>query len=92
LKRSMSNDAHGTSRREERAAVLALLLGTVCWGCGFTWAKEAGEAVQHAAGLPAGHPFGPIFVLAWRFLRERLAVHQWVGVGVVLLGILLVSV
>jgi len=68
----MSNDAHGTSRREERAAVLALLLGTVCWGCGFTWAKEAGEAVQHAAGLPAGHPFGPIFVLAWRFLAAAV--------------------
>jgi drug/metabolite transporter (DMT)-like permease len=56
------------SRRQENIAVLALLLGTVCWGCGFTWAKAAGEAVQRAAGLPPGDPFGPIFVLAWRFL------------------------
>ena len=47
--------------------MLALLLGTICWGCGFTWAKAAGEAVQRAADLPPGHPFGPIFVLAWRF-------------------------
>ena len=30
-------------------------------------------------------------ILAWRFLRERLAVHQWAGVAVILLGILLVS-
>lgn len=62
----------GTSRREERGAVLALLLGTVCWGCGFTWAKAAGEAVQHAAGLPPGNPFGPIFILGWRFLVAAL--------------------
>jgi len=31
-------------------------------------------------------------LLAWRFFRERLAVHQWVGVAVILAGILLVSV
>lgn len=31
-------------------------------------------------------------LLAWRFLGERLAVHQWAGVVVILLGILLVSV
>ncbi len=30
-------------------------------------------------------------LLAWRFFRERLAVHQWVGIAVILLGILLVS-
>jgi drug/metabolite transporter (DMT)-like permease len=30
-------------------------------------------------------------LLAWKFLRERLAIHQWVGVAAVLLGILLVS-
>jgi drug/metabolite transporter (DMT)-like permease len=30
-------------------------------------------------------------LLAWRFLRERLAIHQWVGVAAILLGILLVS-
>lgn len=31
-------------------------------------------------------------LLAWRFLRERLAVHQWAGISVILLGIVLVSV
>jgi len=30
-------------------------------------------------------------LLAWMFLRERLAAHQWVGVGILLGGILLVS-
>jgi drug/metabolite transporter (DMT)-like permease len=30
-------------------------------------------------------------LLAWTFFRERLGAHQWVGVGVILLGILLVS-
>ncbi len=37
--------------------------------------------------------FSVVTVLfAWRFLGDRLAVHQWAGVGVILLGILLVSV
>jgi drug/metabolite transporter (DMT)-like permease len=30
-------------------------------------------------------------LLAWTFFRERLAAYQWLGVGVILLGILLVS-
>lgn len=30
-------------------------------------------------------------LLAWGFLRERLAPNQWAGVGVILLGVLLVS-
>lgn len=31
-------------------------------------------------------------LLAWALLRERLAPHQWAGVGVILAGVLLVSV
>lgn len=54
---------------------MALLLGTVFWGCGFTWAKAAGESVQAAAGLPPRSAFGPIFLLAWRFL---IATVIWV--------------
>lgn len=68
----MHGEPIGTSRRQERGAVIALLAGTVCWGCGFTWAKAAGEAVQRSAGLPAGDPFGPIFVLGWRFLAAAV--------------------
>ena len=58
--------------RRETLAAGALLFGTVCWGCGFTWAKSAGEAVQRAAGLPRGSAFGPIFLLAWRFLMASI--------------------
>lgn len=55
-------------------AALALLLATVLWGVGFTWAKAAGEAVHRAVGLPDGSAFGPIFVLAWRFTLAGLIV------------------
>lgn len=57
-----------STKRRENIAVGALLIGTVFWGCGFTWAKAAGEAVQDAAGLPREAAFGPVFILAWRFL------------------------
>lgn len=30
-------------------------------------------------------------LLAWRFFKERLAVSQWIGIGVILAGILLVN-
>lgn len=51
-----------------RLAALALLIGTVCWGFGFTWAKAGGDAVERAAGLPPESAFGPIYLLAWRFV------------------------
>ena len=60
-------------RHQERIAAGALLLATVFWGCGFTWAKEAGQAVQDAAGLPRQSAFGPVFLLAWRFLLAAIA-------------------
>jgi drug/metabolite transporter (DMT)-like permease len=58
---------HPVSVRTERIAALALLLGTLFWGSGFTWAKLGGDAVHRVTGLPGGSGFGPIFVLAWRF-------------------------
>lgn len=61
-------DPGDASSRRQNVAVAALLLGTIFWGFGFTWAKAAGEAVQVAAGLPRQSPFGPVFILAWRFL------------------------
>src|SRR5439155_19859074 len=51
----------------KRAATLALLAATLFWGCGFTWAKQAGAAVNSLAGLPPGAPLGPIWLLALRF-------------------------
>ena len=56
-----------TSAAAQRTASLALLLATVFWGCGFTWAKAGGNAVYRAANLPDGSSFGPVFLLAWRF-------------------------
>lgn len=55
------------TRPTERAASFALLLGTLFWGCGFTWAKAGGDAVNHAVGQPTGAALGPIFLLALRF-------------------------
>jgi drug/metabolite transporter (DMT)-like permease len=60
------------TRRQENVAVAALLLATVFWGAGFTWAKAAGEAVQDRAGLARHAAFGPVFLLAWRFLFGSL--------------------
>lgn len=80
--------------------MLGLLLATVLWGCGFTWAKAAGEGVHQAAGLPAQSMFGPIFVLAWRFGIAGVALLMlvpaarkgWSGAGacsIALVGLLL---
>ena len=33
--------------------ILALLTATLAWGGSFTWAKAAGDGVNHAAGLPS---------------------------------------
>ena len=47
--------------------ILALLTATLAWGGSFTWAKAAGDGVNHASGLPSGALLGPILLLAWRF-------------------------
>jgi len=65
------------------AAADTLAWLTYIWGTSTTYAT----VVTALASL-----FSVVTVLlAWRFLRERLALHQWAGVGVILLGILLVS-
>ena len=76
-----------------RAAVVALLLATVFWGCGFTWAKAAGEAVNREAGLAGQSLLGPIFILAFRFgiagvllLFVRPARSGWSAAGALRIG------
>jgi drug/metabolite transporter (DMT)-like permease len=59
--------APAASANYQRNAALALALATVFWGCGFTWAKMGGAAIQDAAGLPRQSAFGPVFLLGWRF-------------------------
>ena len=56
-----------SSANSTRNATLALLVATVLWGCGFTWAKAAGETVNQLTGGGHGSPLGPIWVLAIRF-------------------------
>jgi drug/metabolite transporter (DMT)-like permease len=51
----------------QRVAILALVLATMSWAGSFTWAKAAGDGINHTAGLPSGALFGPILLLAWRF-------------------------
>jgi drug/metabolite transporter (DMT)-like permease len=58
--------------RPQRAAVTALLTATCFWGCGFTWAKSGGEAINNAAGLGQGAGLGPIWLLAVRFTLAGL--------------------
>jgi hypothetical protein len=48
-------------------ATFALLTATLFWGCGFTWAKAAGAAVNREMNLPQGSPLGPIWLLSLRF-------------------------
>lgn len=65
------------------AAADTLAWLTYIWGTSTTYAT----VVTALASL-----FSVVTVLlAWRLLRERLARHQWAGVAVILIGILLVS-
>jgi drug/metabolite transporter (DMT)-like permease len=64
--------------RTDRRAALALVVATVFWGVGFTWAKAAGQGVHRAMELPDGSVFGPVFVLAWRFLLGAVALLVFV--------------
>lgn len=58
--------------RAQHMAVFMLLLATVAWGFGFTWGKEAQSAVNLRGGLSADASFGPMFLLAARFLLGSL--------------------
>src|SRR5438067_759130 len=57
----------GTVFRSTRVAVLGLLLATLFWGVGFTWAKRTQAALNASAHLPAGSATGPVLLLAWRY-------------------------
>ncbi|MEA2709102.1 MAG: hypothetical protein QOF78_1703 [Phycisphaerales bacterium] len=57
-----------TDSAKPKPATLALLLATLFWGCGFTWAKAGGENVNRLVGLAQGAPLGPVWLLSVRFL------------------------
>jgi drug/metabolite transporter (DMT)-like permease len=56
----------------DHVAALMLLLATIAWGFGFTWAKAAQETINFRAGLEAEAPLGPVLLLAVRFLLAGL--------------------
>ena len=53
--------------RSSHIPILALLLASIFWGMGFTWAKAAGESINAHLHLPPGSPSGPVRLLAVRF-------------------------
>ncbi|CAN5613432.1 DMT family transporter [soil metagenome] len=59
--------------RSRRFASGMLLLATLCWGCGFTWAKAGGETINRITGEGDGAMLGPILLLAARFFVAGLA-------------------
>jgi drug/metabolite transporter (DMT)-like permease len=59
--------SHAPDRRAHVATAM-LLLATVAWGFGFTWAKAAQTAINMQSTLPSDASFGPMFVLAARFI------------------------
>ena len=64
-------------RAQQRNATIALLVATLFWGSGFTWAKSGGEAVNRLLELPNGSAIGPIWLLTVRFL---LAGMVWLAI------------
>ncbi len=55
-----------------RIAEIVLLIATLFWGCGFVWAKNGGDAINHAAGRPTWAPLGPLALLSFRFFISGL--------------------
>lgn len=81
----------GAPRFGARVVLLAAgaaVADTLAWGAYFLGTASSYVSVVTAlASL-----FSVVTViLAWRFLRERLAAHQWAGVAIILAGIALVS-
>lgn len=63
--------------RPSRLPILMLVLATLFWGMGFAWAKNLGEAFNHAAGMPDGSTLGPTIALATRF---AMATVLWLAI------------
>lgn len=53
--------------RSSHIPIPALLLASIFWGMGFTWAKAAGESINAHLHLPPGSASGPVRLLAVRF-------------------------
>ena len=61
------SDATIEHPKSDHGPALALIVATLLWGIGFTFAKAAGEAVNHMSGAGDKAGVGPIWVLVARF-------------------------
>jgi drug/metabolite transporter (DMT)-like permease len=68
----LSINSHQSPASCARAPTVALIIATLLWGCGFVWAKRAGEAVNALSGAGDRAPLGPIWVLIARFLMAGI--------------------
>jgi drug/metabolite transporter (DMT)-like permease len=60
------------SRQAQNLAAAALVLATLFWGTGFTWAKAGGATINHATSLGDGAALGPMLLLGVRFVFSGL--------------------
>lgn len=56
-----------------------LLLATLGWGCGFTWAKAAQEAVNQGLSLPPDAPLGPLLTVGVRYVLAGVLMPVLIG-------------
>jgi drug/metabolite transporter (DMT)-like permease len=56
------------SPRQNRRAVIALLVCCAGWGGSFTWAKVIMAAINHRCDLPDTATLGVMILLSWRFI------------------------
>ncbi len=61
------------SHPSTRVAELALLVGTVFWGCSFNWVKDGDDAVNRAIGAGNRSAIGPILLAGIRFFLGGIA-------------------
>jgi drug/metabolite transporter (DMT)-like permease len=63
----VESEVSADSARGVHFAAGMLLLGTLFWGCGFTWAKAAIAAINSSVRVDSEATFGAVFSLAVRF-------------------------
>lgn len=85
--------AGGSTTRRTASLVILLALGAAAADTLAWLAYIRGTGTSYATTVTAlASLFSVVTVLlAWRFFKERLAVHQWMGIAAILLGIFIVS-
>lgn len=70
-----------------------LILGLFCFATNVLFYTYALKKIPISLAYPVmvGAGFAIIAVVAWRYLGESLSVGQWLGVGLILMGIVLVA-